>query len=147
MAEQPIHVEVVTPERAVLSEHAESVILPGVDGQIGVLPGHLPLLTSLSVGELRVISKDGERSFVVEGGFAEILPGKVSILTEACDGIDEIDVAAAREALKVAQEELTRLEELSKDEEIEHDVIERHREKLQRARNRLVLGSGEEGEQ
>lgn len=144
MAEERIHVEVVTPERAVLSENADSVILPGENGQIGVLPGHLPLLTSLSVGELKVINDGGERNFVIEGGFAEVLPNKVSILTEACDGIDEIDVAAAREAMKVAEEELARLEEQSKDEEIEHDVMERHRERLRRARTRLVLGGGEE---
>lgn len=144
MAEERILVEVVTPERAVLSEQADSVILPGENGEMGVLPGHLPLLTSLNVGELRVFSKDGERSFVVEGGFAEILPDRVTILTEACDGIDEIDVAAARDALKVAESELSRLEERSKDEEIEHDVMERHRERLRRARTRLVLGGGDE---
>jgi F-type H+-transporting ATPase subunit epsilon len=143
MAEQMIQVEVVTPERAVLTDTAETVILPGNNGEIGVLPGHLPLLTSLSVGELRVITASGTRSFVVEGGFAEILPDRVSILTEACDGVDEIDVAAAREALAVAQKELESLEARSTDEEIEHDVMENHREKLRRARSRLVLGGGD----
>jgi F-type H+-transporting ATPase subunit epsilon len=143
MAEEQIHIEVVTPERAVLSDQADSVILPGENGQLGVLPGHLPLLTSLSVGELRVVKGSSERSFVVEGGFAEILPNRVSILTEACDGVDEIDVSAAREAIKVAQAELEALEARSTDEEIEHDVMERHREALKRARTRLVLGGGE----
>ncbi len=139
-----IQVEVVTPERAVLSETAETVILPGENGEIGVLPGHLPLLTALAVGELRVVNGGTERNFVIEGGFAEILPNRVSILTEACDGVDEIDVAAAREALAAAEKELEALEARSTSEEIEHDVMERHRAALRRARTRLVLGGGDD---
>lgn len=146
MAEGTIKVEIVTPERAAFNEEAEEVVIPGTVGEIGVLPGHLPLLTSIGMGDLAV-KYDGDkiRHFFVEGGFAEILPDKVSVLTRACDGVDEIDVADARLALEAAEEKMDALEERARTEEVEGDVRQRHQDALERARKRLLV-AGEEGE-
>ena len=146
-------IEVVTPEKAVLTGHAEEVVLPGTTGQMGILPGHLPLLSGLDVGELVVrgfkgamgkTAIDGERRFFVDGGFVEVLPGKVSVMTELCDGFDEIDIAAARTAIEEAERELLSLEEKSKAEEIEVDVLQQHQETLRRARMRLLFSESDE---
>ncbi len=145
MAEERVHVEIVTPERAVFSEDAEEVVIPGMAGEIGVLPGHLPLLTSIGMGDLAVkYGGDKVRHFFIEGGFAEILPNKVSVLTKACDGIDEIDIAEARRALESAEKQMDELEERARTEEIEADARQRHQDALERARKRLLLAEGQE---
>ncbi|MFU8805811.1 MAG: ATP synthase F1 subunit epsilon [Bradymonadaceae bacterium] len=143
-----IHLEVVTPERAVLSEDVDDVILPGILGQMDILPGHLPLLTLLDIGGI-VARRDGkERHFLINRGYAEILGNRVTVLTEHCEGVNEIDVEQARERLKAAEEEVARLEELSKTEAVEEDLFELHRTALKRERMRLAFaeeGEGEEG--
>lgn len=146
---ETLTIEVVTPERAVLSGEAEEVILPGSEGQMGILPGHLPLLSGLGIGQMTVRGfighgGSGERKFLVDGGFVEILPNKVTVMTETCDGFDEIDVAQARLAIESAEKELHVVEELSKTELIEEDVLKRHQEALRRARLRLLLAEGGE---
>jgi F-type H+-transporting ATPase subunit epsilon len=147
---ETLTIEVVTPERAVLSGQAEEITLPGSEGQMGILPGHLPLLSGLGIGQMVVKgfsgsgSPSGERKFFVDGGFVEVLPGKVTIMTEACDGFDEIDVAAARREIEVAEKELLDIEERSKNEAVEEDIMDRHHEALKRARMRLLTASGEE---
>jgi len=138
--ERLIALEVVTPARAVLKEKVKSVVLPGVEGQMGILPGHLPLLTALDFGQMIVDTNEGLRSFAVDGGFAEISRDQVTVLTEGCEGVSDIDVEHARQVLKQAEEELNALEKLSQDEDVEDDVMEHHRKMLRRARNRLVLG-------
>lgn len=146
-------IEVVTPEKAVLVGSAEEVILPGSEGQMGILPGHLPLLSGLGIGQMTVkgfkgeIGREqvsGERKFFVDGGFVEVLPDKVTVMTEACDGYDEIDVNAAKAAIEEAERELLAMEERAKSEEVEGEVLERHQEALKRARMRLLMH--EEGE-
>lgn len=145
MAEK-LTIEVVTPERAVLSGEAEEVILPGSQGQMGILPGHLPLLSALGIGQMVVkgFSGGGERKFFVDGGFVEVLPNKVTVMTEACDGFDEIDAVQARAAIEIAEKELLAIEERSKAEEVEEDVMTRHHDALKRARVRLMMSQGEE---
>ena len=147
-----IFIEVVTPERAVLAGEADEVILPGSEGQLGILPGHLPLLTGLDIGEMTIkgfsgkhIGADhsGTRKFFVDGGFVEVLPNKVSVMTETCDGFDAIDVEAAKIAIEKAERDLLSLEEVGKGELIEAEILQRHQEALKKARMRLICA--EEG--
>ena len=140
---ETLFVEIVTPERAVFTGTVSEVVLPGVVGEMGVLPGHLPLLTAIAMGDLAVVQDNKTRHFFVEGGYAEILPNKVSVLTEACDGIDEIDVSTAKKALETAEKQLLALEERSRAEEIEGDVRKAHEEALERARRRLLMAEGD----
>lgn len=98
--------EIVTPERQVVSDTAEEVQIPGKKGYLGILPGHAPLITELSVGEI-TYRKGLHTSYLsVAWGFAEVLPAKVTILAEAAERPEEIDVERAREARKRAEERL-----------------------------------------
>ncbi len=101
-----IRLEIVTAERQVYSEDVDIVIAPGIDGELGILPRHAPLLTVLKPGELRV-RKDGEESSIaVSGGFLEVLGNKVTILADTAEHAEEIDLERAEEALRLAQERI-----------------------------------------
>jgi F-type H+-transporting ATPase subunit epsilon len=98
--------EIVTPEKQVVSDTAEEVQIPGKKGYLGILPGHAPLITELSVGEI-VYRKGGQPHYLsVAWGFAEVLPAKVTILAEAAERPEEIDVRRAQEARERAEERL-----------------------------------------
>jgi len=103
-----IDLEIVTPERLVLSETVDEVSLPGSDGYLGVLPGHAPLLTGLSAGEVTYRAGEVTRHLAVSGGFVEVLRDRVSILAETCERPDEIDADRALEDKKNAEGELAR---------------------------------------
>jgi F-type H+-transporting ATPase subunit epsilon len=108
MAEMKL--EIVTAERVVYSEDVSVLVAPGADGELGVLPGHAPLLTTLAPGEIKV-TKDGEESFmVVSGGFLEVLGNKVTILANTAEYADEIDEDRAEAALERAQERVATAE-------------------------------------
>lgn len=96
--------EIVTAERMVFSDDVTALIAWGVEGQLGILPHHAPLMTMLQPGDL-MIRKDREEEYLaISGGFLEVRPDKVIILADACEQADEIDVARAEEAKKRAQE-------------------------------------------
>ena len=98
--------EIVTAERMIFSDDVSAVIAWGVEGQLGILPHHAPLMTMLQPGDL-MIRKDKEEEYLaISGGFLEVRPDKVIILADACERIDEIDIARAEEAKKRAQETL-----------------------------------------
>jgi F-type H+-transporting ATPase subunit epsilon len=98
--------EIVTAERMIFSNDVSAVIAWGVEGQLGILPHHAPLMTMLQPGDL-MIRKDKEEEYVaISGGFLEVRPDKVIILADACERVDEIDIARAEEAKKRAQETL-----------------------------------------
>ena len=98
--------EIVTPEKQVVSDTAEEVQIPGKKGYLGILPGHAPLITELAVGEI-VYRKEGQSQYLsVAWGFAEVLPTKVTILAEAAERPEEIDVPRAQEAKERAEERL-----------------------------------------
>ena len=98
--------EIVTPEAKVYSDTVDSVVIPTVEGEIGILPGHIPLLTQVDGGELRVI-KGAETLFLaISGGFAEIDGDKVSVLAESAITEEKIDVDAAEKAMQRAEEAL-----------------------------------------
>ncbi|GAF74022.1 unnamed protein product [marine sediment metagenome] len=101
-----IRLEVVTAERAVYSDDVDIVIAPGVEGQLGILPHHTPLMTMLQPGELRVRKGGEEFSLVLSGGFLEVRPDRVIILADAAERVEEIDVSRAEEAKRRAQERL-----------------------------------------
>jgi len=92
------HLEVITAERVVLSDDADIVVAPGSMGELGILPRHAPLLTGLVPGELRY-RKDGEEIMLaVTGGFMEVLPHRVTVLADAAERAEEIDLARAEAA-------------------------------------------------
>jgi F-type H+-transporting ATPase subunit epsilon len=98
-----LRLEVVTPTRRVLEARAGEVRIPGVLGELGVLPGHTPLLTSLGTGELKWTEDSQPGRLVVQGGFAEIQPDAVTVLATVAETVAEIDLEAARAALATAQ--------------------------------------------
>ncbi|NVM20762.1 MAG: F0F1 ATP synthase subunit epsilon [Desulfobacterales bacterium] len=102
-----IMLEVVTPDKSLVSEEAQIVVAPGEYGEFGVLIGHTSFLTTLKIGMLRFKdSGGGERLVFVNGGFAEVLPNKVTILAESAERRKDIDVERAKVALKRAEERL-----------------------------------------
>jgi len=114
-----IELEIVTPERQVVSDQAEEIQIPGRGGYLGVLPGHAPLITELAVGDI-VYRKGGETTHIaVAWGFAEVLPNKVTILAETAERAEEIDVVRAQAALKGSQE---RLAKADTEEKVEHEL-------------------------
>jgi F-type H+-transporting ATPase subunit epsilon len=103
---ETFQLEIVTPEKQVVSDTAEEVQIPGKKGYLGILPGHAPLITELAVGEI-VYRKGGQPHYLsVAWGFAEVLPAKVTILAEAAERPEEIDVRRAQEARERAEERL-----------------------------------------
>jgi F-type H+-transporting ATPase subunit epsilon len=102
-----IHLEVVTPEKIVVSEEAQIVASPGSLGEFGVLTGHTPFLTTLKPGMIRYTDVNGKEHYIfVSGGFAEALPDKVTVLAEAAEKRSDIDVNRAKEALERAEKRL-----------------------------------------
>jgi F-type H+-transporting ATPase subunit epsilon len=101
------HLEIITSERIVLEEDVEIVVVPGTMGELGILPRHAPLLTGLNPGELHY-RKDGELVVMaITGGFMEVLPHKVTILADAAERADEIDLARAEAARERALARMT----------------------------------------
>ena len=96
--------EIVTAERMVFSDDVSALIAWGVEGQLGILPHHAPLMTMLQPGDLMIRKDKEEEYLVISGGFLEVRPDKVIILADACERADEIDVTRAEEAKKRAQE-------------------------------------------
>ena len=102
-----IRLDIVTAERVVFSEEVDVVVAPGIEGQLGILPHHTPLMTTLQPGELR-IRKSGEEFFIaISGGFLEVRPDRIIVLADAAERSEEIDIARADEAKRRAQEELS----------------------------------------
>ena len=102
----PLLLEIVTPERLAFSEDVDSVQVPGIDGELGVLPHHAPLLSTLGVGELRIRKGGEEEAFAVVGGFVQVRPDKVVVMAETADMASEIDLEKAEEARREAERAL-----------------------------------------
>lgn len=124
MAEK-LQLELVTPYRRVLSEEVEEVNAPGVSGEFGILPGHTPLLTTLSIGEL--IYKQGGEPFhvAVNWGYVEVESDKVTVLVETAERADEIDLERAKAALGRAEEALKKLSPEEKDFKVMEAALDR----------------------
>ena len=94
---------VLTPRRQVVATTADAVYLPGLMGELGILPGHTPLLALLGIGELRYTVGGRDRYYVVSGGFAEVNGDKVTVLADLAEAPEEIDVEHARVEQKEAE--------------------------------------------
>ena len=99
----PILLEIVTPERLAYSGLVDAVVLPGSEGELGVLPHHAPLVSTLGVGELRIRTGTVEESFAIFGGFLQVRPDKAVVMAELADLDSDIDLEAARAARQEAQ--------------------------------------------
>ena len=108
MLPESIELIVVTPERQLLRETVVEVTIPGLDGELGILPGHAPLITELGIGELRYRTTNSSQPILlaVLRGFAEVLPDRVTILSETAERAEEIDVARAEAAKARAEQRL-----------------------------------------
>ena len=101
-----LHLEIVTPSRRVVEVEVDEVRLPGALGEMGVLPGHIPLLTSLAAGPLTYFDGSTEARYAVQGGFAEVLPDRVTVLATVAESPEDIDVTEARKNLEAANAKL-----------------------------------------
>ena len=102
-----IRLDIVTAEREVYAGDVDVVIAPGVEGQLGILPHHAPLMTTLQAGELRVRKGGEEVSLAISGGFIEVRPDRVVVLADTAERAEEIDIARAEEAKQRARERLS----------------------------------------
>jgi F-type H+-transporting ATPase subunit epsilon len=121
--------EIVTPTRLLVKDAAEEAQIPGLSGYLGILPGHAPLLTELAVGVITYKASGSTQTLSVAWGFAEVLPDKVTILAEAAERPQEINVARAQQAKDRAEQRLK-----SNDPQMDYSRAE---DALQRAENRL----------
>ena len=129
-----IDLQIVTPERAIVHEQVDEIQIPGAQGYFGVLPGHTPFLAALTAGEMWY-RKGQEKTYLsLGGGFAEVLPDRVTILASVAERAEEIDVARAEEAKKRAEGRLTGPPRTEVD-------YERARLALQKAVSRLEVAS------
>jgi len=125
--------EIVTPEKLVVKEAVDEAQIPGLEGYLGVLPGHAPLITELGVGIITYRAGGTTKTLSVAWGFAEVLQDKVTILAETVERPDEIDVARAQQAKERAEQLLK-----SNDPELDYD---RAQDDLQRAETRLKVAT------
>ena len=115
----PLKLEIVTPEAKVFSDTIDSVVIPTVEGEIGILPGHIPLLTQVEDGELRVTKGTETSRLVVGAGFAEIDGDVVRVLAENAINEEKIDENAVEAALKRAEKEIREAKEMDP-QQLEH---------------------------
>ncbi|GBE14831.1 ATP synthase epsilon chain [bacterium BMS3Abin14] len=102
-----LFLEVVTPERIVVSTEVDEVVLPGIEGEFGVLPGHVPLLTALKVGELNYRTADRTEHVAVSWGYVEVASDRVMVLAETAEKATDINLARAQVAKEQAEQIIT----------------------------------------
>jgi F-type H+-transporting ATPase subunit epsilon len=130
-----LQLEVVTPERRVLAEAVDSVTVPGLGGELGILPGHTPLISQLQTGVLSYTTAGKTQQLHVSGGFIEVNDDHVSVLAEVAERPEEIDAARARLAREHIEKELNAWSGTEED-------FENARAKLERSVVRLQLAGG-----
>jgi len=102
----PLHLEIVTPERMAYSDDVDMVLVPGIEGEMGILPHHTPLVSLLGLGELKIRKGGQEESFAIAGGFLQVRPDKVVVMAETASLAADIDLEKAQEARREAQRAL-----------------------------------------
>lgn len=117
-----LRLEIVTPEEIVYNDEVEGVVLPTRNGEVGILPGHIPLLTMVEPGEIQVTRQGATVNLAVDKGFAQVYANKISILTEAAINVEKIDPAEAEAAVRRA---LETLEAAKKEKQIDPAELER----------------------
>lgn len=116
----PLVLDIVTVERQVLSAEVDMVTAPGVEGELGILPRHAPLITALAEGELRIKQGADERIFAIGGGYLEVLDDRITVLADSAEYAEEIDIARAEEA----RERAARLLAVGPTDPVSRQVIE-----------------------
>jgi F-type H+-transporting ATPase subunit epsilon len=104
----PIQVDITSQDRCVFSGPADIIVVPGADGEMGILPNHSPVLSTLKFGIIKVRTKQEEKIFTVAGGIVEVQPDHVIVLADAAENVDEIDTSRAEAARKRAEELLSK---------------------------------------
>ncbi|MEO0453038.1 MAG: ATP synthase F1 subunit epsilon [Verrucomicrobiota bacterium] len=132
----PIQLEIVTPEKRAYDETVDSVVIPGIQGELGALAGHEPLMTLIQPGELRVLKEGKTEHLAVGEGFAEVTLSKVSVLTDMALNEDDIDETQVEEALKRAQDALAEKEDGSEEASLLMATIQKSMAQLQVKRRR-----------
>jgi len=135
MINEMIKLEIVTPEKRVLDESVDAVTIPTEKGEIGILPNHAPLISTLKSGILSYTIKGSTEKMVISGGFVEVGTGKISVLADIAETADEVNVETARAEKEAAEKTLGAWS--GTDEEFEAE-----KEKLEQAQARLQLVSG-----
>lgn len=130
-----IQLEIVTPERQLLSLPVDTVRAPAVKGGFGVLQGHTPYVTALEPGELIYTAGGRDHHFFVGGGFAQVGPDRVVILAESAEPVEEIDLSRAERSLAQANERLRTLQE-------EESAYQMEKARVQRATARITMVRG-----
>ena len=102
----PLHLEIVTPERLAYSDEVDMVLVPGSEGELGILPHHTPLVSLLGVGELKIRKGGSEESFAIAGGFLQVRPDKVVVMAETAEIDSDIDLERAQKARDEAEKAL-----------------------------------------
>ena len=103
-----LELEIVTPDKLLVHERVDGVQIPGKNGELGILPGHAPLITTLTIGEMSYRQGTNTHYLAVAWGFAEVLPHKVTILADTAERAEEINLKRAQEAKARAEEALKR---------------------------------------
>ncbi|MBI3597329.1 MAG: F0F1 ATP synthase subunit epsilon [Nitrospirae bacterium] len=127
-----IHLDLVTPERLLISEDVDEVIAPGSEGEFGVLPGHCRFLTTLRIGELRYRKGEAWKRLSVSWGYAQVEPKRITVLAEIAERAEEIDLARAEAAAKSAEQEMAAAKK--------REELEAARQRLEKALLRLKVG-------
>lgn len=131
----PLRLDIVTAERNVYSDDVDMVTAPGIEGELGILPRHAPLMTALQPGELRIRKDDEVEFFAIGGGFMEVRPDRVIVLADSAERADEIDIERAEAARQRAEKMLQEGVPEGQIEAIE-GVLRRSRVRLKVARRR-----------
>jgi F-type H+-transporting ATPase subunit epsilon len=135
-----ITLEIVTPDRALLKEEVDEVVVPGSEGELGVLPGHTPFLSSLKIGELWYRQGSEKHYLAIAFGFVEVLPDRVTVLADVGERAQEIDVQRAEHAKKRAEEQIAQAQPQPHLTQVDLD-IERARVALMKSLIRLQVAS------
>ena len=139
--------EIVTPDRLVVSEKVEMATAPGVEGEFGVLPGHTPFLSLLTFGEIGYRVGGEDIFMAVSWGFAEVLPQRVTVLVETAEMAEEIDISRAESAQKRAEERLARRDDSTVDFDRAQAAIQRSLIRMRVARKRSRRSRGQQAPQ
>ena len=128
-----LSLEIVTPQRKVLEAQTEWVTLPGSEGEMGILPEHIPLVTTLETGILTYAGEQGNQSLAVHWGYAQVEKNRVTVLAELAESAEDIDVERARDAETRAKEELSQINLSADDWESEKRRLDKYELKLKRS--------------
>ena len=128
-----LSLEIVTPQRKVLEAQTEWVTLPGSEGEMGILPEHIPLVTTLETGIVTYAGEQGNQSLAVHWGYAQVEKNRVTVLAELAESVEDIDVERARDAEIRAKEELSQINLSADDWESEKRRLDKYELKLKRS--------------